>query len=99
MRTGQARRRDANEADIVDALERRGVTVIRLSGPGVPDLLTYYRGRWLPLEIKSAVGELTPAQCLAYSRAKYPIARTADHAVALVIPPRQLRRIHLLNRR
>jgi len=55
-------RRDANEAEIVAALECAGVHVFRLSGRGVPDLLCAHRGRWVPLEVKTRTGRLTEAQ-------------------------------------
>lgn len=44
------RKRDANEADIIDALERAGVQVWQLDRPC--DLLTLRMGKWLPLEVK-----------------------------------------------
>jgi hypothetical protein len=45
-----AKKRDANEAEIVEALERCGVHVWQLDRPC--DLLTLRMGRWLPLEVK-----------------------------------------------
>lgn len=45
-----AKKRDANEAAIVDALEAAGVHVWRLDTPC--DLLTFRLGKWLPLEVK-----------------------------------------------
>jgi hypothetical protein len=36
--------------------------VIPLSGPGLPDLLVGWRGRWLLLECKSPGGHLTERQ-------------------------------------
>jgi len=56
-------RRDANEPAIVDALERMGFSVSRVSGAGVPDLLV---GKWPSflrmVEIKVEKGRYTPAQ-------------------------------------
>ncbi len=46
MRVGQARKRDWNEPDIVEALRKFGVRVWRLNGAGLPDLLCHYRGKW-----------------------------------------------------
>ena len=83
-RVGQARKRDASEAAIVAALEAIGVTVLRLSGEGVPDLLCHTRGIWLPVEIKQVRSRrLTPAQCLTYAIAPFPIVTTVAEALAL----------------
>jgi hypothetical protein len=47
-----AARRDANEPDIIDALEAIGCSVQQLDGDGVPDLLVGRAGvNWL-LEVK-----------------------------------------------
>jgi hypothetical protein len=62
MRTGQARKRDANESPIVQALRRVGASVIPLSGEGAPDLLVLFRARIFLLEIKTARGRTTAAQ-------------------------------------
>ena len=43
-------RPDSNQAEIVDALRKMGVWVEIIGQP--VDLLTLYRGRWLPLEVK-----------------------------------------------
>ncbi len=49
--------RDANEAEIVEALERvPGVTVERLSGEDLPDLIVGYRLRNYLLEVKLPIG-------------------------------------------
>ncbi len=48
----RAARRDANEQEIIDALEAIGASVQTISERGVPDLLVGYRGRnWL-IEVK-----------------------------------------------
>ena len=45
--------RDANEAEIIAALEAVGATVEQLpTGKGVPDLLIGYRGKNLLMEVK-----------------------------------------------
>ncbi len=76
-------RRDANEAEIVAALERIGVVVIRLSDPGVPDLLCHRAGRWLPIEVKRIGEYLTPAQLELRKRVWFPVVRSVDEALAL----------------
>ena len=56
-------KRDANEPAIVDALERLGFSVTRISGRGVPDLLVGKGQRFLALvEVKAPKGTYTPAQ-------------------------------------
>lgn len=65
-RVGQSRRRDANEGQIVDALEAAGAKVARLSAPGVPDLLVSFRNGarrdLCLLEVKTKAGKATQAQ-------------------------------------
>ena len=58
----KAAKRDANEREIIDALEAHGVSVTQLSQEGVPDLLCSYRGRWFLVEVKSEKGKLTEDQ-------------------------------------
>jgi len=94
MRVGQSRRRDGNEKAIVVALRKVGVLVWPISGEGVPDLLTWYRGVWLPLEVKRRRlrrsltdrkgRSLTPAQCESWARTKYPIVESVDEALAAI---------------
>jgi hypothetical protein len=85
LRVGQARKRDANEQAIVDALEAVGAAVFKLSGAGVPDLLVAYRGRWTPLEVKSKTGTLTPRQVDSRFRAgPIPVARTVEEALQAI---------------
>lgn len=81
MRVGQARKRDANEEAIVDALRRVGAHVFRLSEPGAPDLLVAWQGRWLPMEVKSPTGILTALQTGSIGAATYPIVRSVDEAL------------------
>jgi Holliday junction resolvase len=58
----RAARRDANEAEIVEALRAAGAKVWPISGPGIPDLLVAYQGRFLLLEVKTRAGKPTRAQ-------------------------------------
>jgi hypothetical protein len=77
-------RRDTHEQAIVSALERIGVVVIRVSSPGVPDLLTWRQDRgWLPIEIKRPGEHLTPAQLALRERACFPVVRSVDEALEL----------------
>ena len=73
-------KRDAVEPSIVGALRRYGVLVWHLSGPGQPDLLTCYRGRWLPLEVKSARGRLTARQ----QGIRWPVVRSVEDALIAI---------------
>ncbi len=74
---GHAKRRDANEPSIVEALRAAGASVSRLNDPGLPDLIVGYRGKTKLLEVKvvetkagkahkrdgqGGAGELTEAQ-------------------------------------
>ena len=53
-----ARKTDANQGDIVDALRKIGCTVEDMSrvGKGVPDLLVGFRGATYLLEVKNVHG-------------------------------------------
>jgi hypothetical protein len=55
---------DANQAAIIDALQRAGVSVLKLSplGGGCPDLLCSFRGRVTLLEIKVPGKKLRTSQ-------------------------------------
>ena len=56
-------KRDANEFEIVAALEARGAFVLALAiGGGVPDLLVWYRGVLYFLEVKTKTGRLNAKQ-------------------------------------
>lgn len=56
-------RRDANEVEIVRALQAMGFQVTRISGAGVPDLLVSRRPDFVRLvEIKMPKGRYKPAQ-------------------------------------
>lgn len=74
-----AAKRDQNEKPIVEALEAVGVEVWKISGKDKPDLLTRYRGRWMPLGVKMPKGALTAAE---QSGVKWPLVRTVDQAYA-----------------
>ena len=87
MRVGQARRRDHAEQAIVDALMAIGAVVFRLSAPGCPDLLVGFRGKWMPLEVKSATGTLTPLQWESWNDNPYPIVHSVDQALAAIGVP------------
>ena len=83
MRVGQARKRDANENVIVEALEHIGIVVMKISGEGCPDLLCYSRGSWLAVEVKMPGGSLTTAQIAARSLAPYPVVESVADALSL----------------
>lgn len=86
MRTGQARKRDANEKAIRKALEAVGAHVTPLSGEGTPDLLVHFRGVWTPLEVKSKAGLLTTAQTnlLRQTFGGFVIVRSVDEALQAI---------------
>jgi len=57
-----AAKRDAVEAELVDALQRLGWSVLKVSESGAPDLVAFRRSEARLLECKSARGRLTPQQ-------------------------------------
>lgn len=80
MRVGQTRRRDTGERLIVEALRAIGARVWAISGTGCPDLLVYWQGRFVPLEVKSAHGKLTLAQ----QDVPWPVVRTVESALRAI---------------
>ena len=82
-RVGQARRRDQNEAAIVQALQQLGASVTKISGDGAPDLLVAHRGRLFAFEVKSATGTRTRAQ----AESQWPIVRSIDEALSILGVP------------
>ena len=89
----RAGRKDATQAQIVQALRDIGVVVFVVNHAGLPDLLTYSRGVWLPIEIKYSrlarsftdrfSHRLSPAQCATYAVAPFPIVDSVASALAL----------------
>lgn len=82
-----AAKRDTTEAAIVDALEKFGCVVVRLSQPGIPDLLVRAPdGRADLVECKAPRGTFTPAQ-LKFAQRWGPVTRlrSAEEAVKWVI--------------
>lgn len=63
---GSPAKKDANQPEIVEALEKIGCSVLDLSGVGggCPDLLVSFRGRLLLMEVKNpkARGKLNERQ-------------------------------------
>jgi len=55
-----ASRRDANERRVIDALKACGAYVKQINDAGAFDLLVYYRGYTLLLEVKD--GDKSPSQ-------------------------------------
>jgi Holliday junction resolvase len=58
----RAARTDSNQTEIVEALRKCGALVLSLAalGKGCPDVLTYFKGRLLMLEIKD--GNKSPSR-------------------------------------
>jgi hypothetical protein len=80
-----AKRRDANESEIIAALEAVGVHVWQLDRPC--DLLTFRLGRWQPLEVKMPHAHPRKDQAeqqefLALT--KVPVVRSIDDALRAV---------------
>jgi hypothetical protein len=84
---GWAKRRDANEPAIVDALEHVGALVLRLDRF---DLLAYYRGRLFMMDAKMLKGRATTAQ-EELRRMGWPLAYVHDPIAALRVIGAQVR--------
>lgn len=85
-RVGQARRRDANEVEIVDGLRKCGVFVVQISGVNAPDILCAFGSKWMPFEIKTRTGKLTKLQVQQQAgRAPYPVVRSCDEALKILL--------------
>lgn len=87
-----AAKRDANEPEIVAALEMAGWTVIKVSDSGFPDLLCARKGVLKLLEVKMPDGELTPAQEKTFARIQRAlvsvhVVRTPEEALMAVKAP------------
>ena len=87
----RARRRDANEPEIIAALEAVGVSVQALNAKGVPDLLLGVAGGNILLEVKDgdkppSARKLTPDQVAWHEgwRGQVQVANSTDEALSLV---------------
>jgi hypothetical protein len=80
-------RPDSVQNDIVNALRAAGVLVCVIGRP--VDLLTFYRGKWLPLECKTTKRPRKDqaAQTLFLAATGVPKVRTALEALEAVISP------------
>lgn len=78
-----AKRRDANEADIIKTLRQLGCTVIQSD---VVDLIVGYRGHSFIFEVKTEKGKLEPSQekLLAEWRGQYDIIRNTTDALNII---------------
>lgn len=78
-------RRDANEAQIVKALEQIGVRVRRMSAPGFADLVCFHPREGVRLlEVKAPKGKLTPAQ-IEHRQDGWPVCIVRNEAEALAL--------------
>lgn len=86
-----AAKRDANEPEVVMALQAAGWSIFQVGAAGFPDLVAVRHGVSHFLEVKSAKGELTPAQVKLHRRMAAAgltvhVVRTAAEALAAVAP-------------
>ena len=79
----RAGRKDYNHQAIVAALRAIGVVVQVVNHEGLPDLLTFHRGQWLPIEIKRPRGRLTKDQAALRQVAPFPVVYSVSEALAL----------------
>lgn len=81
-------KRDANQAEIVEALRKAGASVHDLAdvGKGFPDLLVGYAGREWLMEVKAPDGELTPDQVdfIQTWHGAVHVVRSVDDALAMI---------------
>ena len=86
--TTWARKVDANQAEIVQALRDVYCSVLLLHrvGQGCPDIAVGYRGRTYFIEIKTDKGKLTPREqeFMDGWRGHYAIVRTPDEALKAI---------------
>jgi hypothetical protein len=79
---------DGNQRAIVEALRRVGATVQHLHevGKGCPDLAVGFRQQNFLLEVKTAEGQLEPAQVLWHGtwRGRVAVVRTAEQALRAI---------------
>lgn len=83
-----AKKSDANQAEIVATLRACGAFVFDLHGVGrgCPDLLCCHHGQWMLIECKDKDGRLTPEQVIFVGeagrcRGKVYVVRSTDDAV------------------
>jgi hypothetical protein len=83
VKSHHAQRRDANEADIVDALIENGYEVLRCNG--LPFDLIVGRNQWAILEVKTATGRLTESQERFFDNGTAPrfVVRTVEEALEI----------------
>ena len=82
----KAARVDANQGDIVAALRKAGAEVYIIRQP--VDLLVYWRGRWLPVEVKEPdkrgrINEFTLSQRRFFEATRGPVAVVYDAVGAI----------------
>lgn len=80
-----ARRVDANQAEIVEAIEKVGgiVTPLYRLGQGIPDLLVSFRQHWFLFEVKMPNGELSEDQLKWISKQRAPVYVVTDAMQAI----------------
>ena len=77
---GAGKRRDANEREIRVGLHAVAARTWQINGRQLPDLLVLFRGRWMPLGVKTATGALRPGE----AEAPWPLVRSVDEALAAI---------------
>ena len=83
------RKRDANEREIIEALQSVGCFVIQESNVDLW-VLPPNQTSWIPIEVKSSTGRLTSYQLKLHAIAqdiyqyKIPIASTVDEALRII---------------
>ena len=84
----QDARRDANEPEIVEELERHSYVVERIGNPGDLLVWNHYTRHWICLEVKIPGGRMTPKQKTfreKHPEVDIPIVETKEQAVREVV--------------
>jgi len=81
-----AAKRDVNEAELISLLRCVGASVVALSEKGVPDLLVWYKNRYMLIEVKTEKGKLSSAQKEFVEKWKGPvyIARNSEDVLDIL---------------
>ncbi len=75
-------KRDASEPAIVDALEKVGAYVKRISDRNAPDLIVLFRARWFCIAVKTPkIGRLTDGE---KNDLRWPLAETPEQALKII---------------
>lgn len=81
-----AKKRDDNEREIIDVLQKVGARVFQLNEQDIPDLLVEFRRKWWLIEVKGKQGKLEHGQQRFFENSAAPVAvaRTPGDALCAI---------------